>query len=161
MRKCSGLISLVVLVALLAGCATAPLGPRVLVMPPPNAPLDLFTQDQKECKEFAARQMGGQEAMNNANQNTAGGAVAGAIAGAAIGAIFGAIVRNPGAGAAWGAGIGTGLGMSSGAANARMTQAALQQWYDDAYMQCMYVKGNLVPGMAPAAPAAVPPPSVP
>jgi len=31
-----------------------------------------------------------------------------------------------------------------------------QRWYDIAYLQCMYAKGNQIPGVAPGAP---PPPS--
>ena len=54
--------------------------------------------------------------------------------------------------------FGTGLGMA-GSTN---EQPAIQQQYDNAYAQCMYAKGNMVPGYGPMmvnAPA--PPPAVP
>jgi hypothetical protein len=34
----------------------------------------------------------------------------------------------------------------------------LQVWYDRAYIQCMYAKGNVVPGAAAPGPSGVPPP---
>src|SRR5260221_199424 len=50
---------------------------------------------------------------------------------------------------------GAGAGTSSG------TQLTIQQQYDNAYSQCMYSKGNQVPGFQPAVVYAPPPPPPP
>jgi peptidoglycan hydrolase-like protein with peptidoglycan-binding domain len=61
---------------------------------------------------------------------------------------------------------GAALGAASGAARRAGTsggaQLTIQQQYDNAYSQCMYSKGNQVPGFKPAvvyAPPAAPPPA--
>lgn len=146
MRKAiSGLI-----VALsLAACVSKPMGPTIAVMPAPNKPFDVFAQDQAACKEFADSQVaGGAEAANNKALGTA-------AIGTALGAGLGAAVGE-GRGAAVGAGTGAVAGTAIGAGESQRAQLSLQQRYDVGYAQCMYAKGNQVPGMQP--PAAPPPP---
>jgi len=62
-----------------------------------------------------------------------------------IGALAGAMIgdhRSVGAGAA----IGTAIGAGSGASQSVAGGWNAQQRYDIAYQQCMYSKGNTVPG---------------
>jgi len=69
-------------------------------------------------------------------------------------------------GAAAGAGGGFLFGSSSGLSAAQYSGGAVQQRYDNAYQQCMYAKGNQIPGVirsayrrAPAPPLPPPPPA--
>jgi len=71
----------------------------------------------------------------------------GTVVGAAAGAVIGTATGNPGAGAAIGAGSGLVLGSASGVQASAASGAALQSRYDMAYLQCMYAKGNQVPGV--------------
>lgn len=145
-------------VSVLAGLALAPLystgafaqmGPTIQVMPAPNKPFPVFQQDDATCRQWANSQVAG--AQEQANSQVAGGAIGGALLGAGVGALFGG-----GRGAAVGAGAGAVTGTAAGADAAAQTQAAAQQQYDNAYAQCMYSRGNQVPGYE--APAAAPPP---
>ncbi len=139
--------------SLLSACASQPMGPTVAVMPAPNKPFDVFAQDQAACKEFANSQVAGGAQV--ANNQTIGTAVIGTALGAGLGAAVG-----EGRGAAVGAGTGAIAGTAIGSGQSERAQMSLQQRYDIAYSQCMYAKGNQVPGMAPAAvPPPPPPPS--
>ncbi len=146
----------------LSGCAAPPLGPTVAVMPGPNKPFDVFQTDQAVCRQFAEQQVGGAQAANQTGTNQALlGAGVGTLLGAGLGAAVGAASGNAGAGAAIGAGAGALGGTAVGASNAQNTQMSLQQRYDIAYQQCMYSRGNQVPGYAAPAPASAypaPPP---
>ncbi len=139
------------LAALLSACAAPPMGPTVLVMPAPGKPTEVFNKEQAECKAFASNETAGM--AKQANNQAIGAAVLttalGAATGAAVGGGNGAAV-----GAASGATVGAGIGADS-SSNAQLT---IQQQYDNAYSQCMYTKGNQVPGYAPAAPPPPPPP---
>ncbi len=141
---------------LLGGCAAQPVGPTVAVLPAPGKPFDKFAEEDAYCRQYASQQVAG--APEQANAQVVNSAVIGTLLGAGLGAAVG---RGPGAavGAATGTLIGTGMG-SSGAAWAQMTT---QQRYDVAYMQCMYAKGNQVPGysVVAAAPPGYPPPPPP
>ena len=53
-----------------------------------------------------------------------------------------------GTGAAIGAGSGLLVGTAVGANRGEAAGRTAQQQYDISYQQCMYAKGNLVPGMA-------------
>ena len=117
-------------IVLLAACAQPPMGPTVPVMPGPGKSFDAFRYDQSVCEQYAQQMVAGQ--VQNANMQGGLGAAIGGGRGAAIGA-------------ASGAGIGTGIGASS-SANA---QYSIQQQYDNAYAQCMYSKGEAVPGYGP------------
>lgn len=142
--------------AVLGGCATMPTGPTVTVMPGPGKPFEVFMSDDTVCRQWAQQQIGGASPSETANQNLASGAVVGTLVGAGLGAAIGAATGNAGAGAAIGAGAGLLGGASMASGPAYGSQYQLQRRYDIAYQQCMYAKGNLLPGMAPR--RAVPPP---
>ncbi len=133
-----------------SGCATVPTGPSVSVMPGYGKSFEQFQADDAVCRQWAGRQIG-QSTQQTINQNTAGGAAVGTIIGAGLGAAIGAASGNAGTGAAIGAGSGLLLGTASGANAGRAYGYQAQRQYDIAYTQCMYAKGNQVPGvMAPA-----------
>jgi hypothetical protein len=134
-----------VFLAVLAGCATLPLGPSVAVMPAPGKPFELFAVEENMCREYAERQTGisPQEASD---RSLLTGSVAGTLIGAAAGTAIGALAGNIGAGAIAGAGTGLLLGSASGANAAYGRSWVLQQRYDISYQQCMYAKGNQLPG---------------
>jgi hypothetical protein len=137
---------------LLAGCATLPTGPNVMVLPGTEKDFGEFQLDDTVCRQWAAQQTGAAPSQA-ANQATAASAVAGTALGAAAGAAVGAAAGNPALGAAVGAGTGLLGGTAVGAGQGAATQWTLQQRYDIAYMQCMYAKGNQIPipaGMQPA-----------
>ncbi len=143
MRK---ILSFMVLLAL-AGCVTLPTGPSVKVLPGSGKSFEQFQADDALCRQWAAQQIGmtSQEAVN---QNIASGAVAGTLIGAGLGAALGAATGNAGVGAAIGAGSGLLVGTSSGANAGQVYGMEAQRRYDIAYQQCMYAKGNQVPGAA-------------
>lgn len=137
-RMTAGLLS----VLALAGCATPPMGPMVEVIPGPNKGFDAFQEDQGVCRGFAYSQVAGQ--AEAANQRAVGGTVLSTVIGAGLGAALGG-GRGAVVGAATGAGIGAGLnsGATAGA------QYGIQAQYDAAFSQCMYSRGNQVPGYGP------------
>ena len=139
-------------VMFLGACASQPLGPTVQVMPNPNKPFQIFQQEQAECKQYADSQTAGQ--ADSANQRAVGAALLGTALGAGLGAAVGG-----GQGAGVGAGAGAIVGTGVGAQNSGGSQQGIQQQYDNAYMQCMYSKGNQVPGMT--IPVAAPAPALP
>lgn len=154
--KATTLVSLAALMAL-TSCAAPPMGPTVAVMPGPNKPFDAFQTDQAVCKQFAEQQVGGPEAANQTGTNqTLIGAGVGTLLGAGLGAAIGG-----GRGAAIGAGAGALGGTAVGASQADKTGMSLQRRYDIAYEQCMYSRGNQVPGYVQPAPAAAAPPPPP
>jgi hypothetical protein len=140
--------------ALLAGCAQTPMGPTVQVMPGPGKSFDSFRIDQMDCRGYAEQMVAGQ--AQNANNRAVGGAVLTTALGAALGAGIGAAAGNAGAGAAIGAGAGAAGGGLYGANASTNEQYGIQQQYDNAFAQCMYSKGNQVPGWAPQASYAPP-----
>src|SRR3954454_97550 len=139
----SRLLSAVMIVPLaLAGCAQTPMGPTVAVMPAPGKPFDVFQTDQAVCRQFAEGQVaGGAQGVNNQQVGTA---VLGTVLGAGLGAAIGG-----GHGAAIGAASGALGGTALGASSASGGQMSLQQRYDVAYSQCMYSRGNQIPGFSP------------
>jgi hypothetical protein len=138
-------------VLLLSACASEPLGPTVAVMPAPGKPFDVFQSDQAVCKQFAANEDAG--GAQQANNRQVGTAVVGTLLGAGLGAAIGG-----GRGAAIGAGAGALGGTAVGAGPAGQAQYSLQQRYNLAYSQCMYSRGNQVPGYQPAGAPPPPPP---
>jgi hypothetical protein len=140
-------MTLVVMVATLvavAGCAVRPMGPSVAVMPAANKPFDVFQQEVTSCKQYAEQQVSGQ--AEAANRQSVGASVLGT----GLGALGGAL----GGGGAAGVGAATGAIADTGAGAAESSQAAqpaIQQRYDTAFEQCMYAKGNQVPGFEPTA----------
>jgi hypothetical protein len=154
------ILTIGLIAAVLAGCASAPLGPTVAVMPAPHKPLDVFVSEDHYCRSYAEQSVGGQ--THRANDNAAATAVVGTMVGAVIGAAIGG--RD---GAAVGAGGGLLMGSTSGAGYGAMSERQIQRSYDVAYLQCMYSHGNQIPGQyarqstasSPPSPPPPPPPS--
>jgi hypothetical protein len=160
-----GIIGFMALV-MLGGCAFIPTGPSVMVLPAPGKPFEVFQADDSVCRQWAGQQAGATRA-DSVNQNTAGAAAVGTLLGAGLGAAIGAASGHPGAGAAIGAGSGL-LGGTIVGANAGQAYGwEAQRRYDMAYQQCMYAKGNQIPGTvrttgrAYSAPPPPPPPPPP
>ena len=151
-------------ISVLSACVVMPSGPNVMVLPAPGKPFEVFQGDEVTCRQYARAQIG-MEPAAAANQSAVTSSAVGTVLGAAAGAIIGAGVGNPAAGAAIGAGSCLVLGGASGVAASGASAATLQSRYDMAYIQCMYAKGNQVPGVAtaPSAPSArsLPPPPPP
>ena len=154
-------LMLLMVVAVIGGCATMPAGPTVRVMPGPGKPFEVFIDEDVICRQWALQQIGGMSPSDAANQNLTSGAVLGTLLGAGIGAAIGSTTGDAGAGAAIGAGAGL-LGGTAVASNpAYASQWELQRQYDIAYSQCMYVKGNQVPGVVKRQPQTNAPPPPP
>ena len=93
--------------SLLAGCASMPTGPTVLVLPGTYKSIDDFHADESQCRAYALQQVSG-----SPNDES----VRDAVVGTAIGAVAGAAI-----GGQQGAGVGAGAGgwASSGSAGSR------------------------------------------
>ena len=144
--------ALAVIPIALSACVTPPLGPTVQLMPAPGKPFSEFQDDDVICRNFASGQVAG--APEQANANVVGSAVVGTLLGAGLGAAIGR-----GQGAVIGAATGTLIGTGVGANGAAWSQMSTQQRYNIAYMQCMYSRGNQVPGYTVSAlPPPYPPP---
>jgi Glycine-zipper domain len=141
----------------LAGCVTVPTGPGVMALPGSTKSFDQFRADDVSCRQYAQYSLGPyaeQAVPNAATANAVGGAALGAAAGAIIGAASG----QAGPGAAIGAGTGLLFGSFAGADAAGYSYYGLQRRYDAAYLQCMYARGNQVPGGPRYAPRRYGPP---
>lgn len=138
------IISSLALLAL-AGCVTLPTGPSVRVLPGQGKPFEQFQVDDAVCRQWAERSIG-ISPQETVNQSAVSGAVVGTAIGAGVGALLGAAAGNPGAGAAIGAGSGLLVGTASGAEAGNISGWEAQRRYDNTYVQCMYAKGNQVPG---------------
>lgn len=153
---------------LLTACATVPTGPSVLVLPGTGKNFEHFQADDAVCRQWALQQTGITPSQAGA-ASTVTGAVVGTAVGAGLGAAIGAASGSPATGAAVGAGAGLLGGTVVGAGNAYGAGVSVQRRYDNAYVQCMYAKGNQVPvprGSKPgytssAAPPPPPPPGAP
>ena len=151
---------LIFVVVGLSACATVPSGPSVRVMPGPWKPFEVFQSDDAVCRQWASQQTG--TSPNDAvNQNLVTGGVLGTLAGAGLGAAIGAAYGNPGAGAAIGAASGLIGGTALASGPAYGAGYAAQTRYDNAYVQCMYAKGNRIPGVAYPRRTYSPPPPAP
>ncbi len=151
---------------ILAGCATAPVGPSVLVLQGSTKTFDEFSRDDVACRDYALRQTGGKSPGKTSQESAISNAAIGTAVGAAAGAALGG--RD---GAAVGAGTGLLFGTVAGSESGRYERSTSQTMYDHAYIQCMYGAGHRVPvpagmfsteqKMAPKAPppgAPIPPP---
>ena len=152
MRKIVRGFSSVAALAVLAGCAMQPVGPTISVFPAPYKPFDVFLADQDECQDYAASRTAG--AAEAANNRAVGAAVVGTALGLAVGAATG-----DGRAATVGAVSGGAVGAAVGAGQSDNANFSLQRRYDIAFAQCMYAKGNQVPGFQRL--AAPPPPGGP
>lgn len=139
----------------LASCASVPVGPGVAVMPGPGKPFDQFRIDNAECRAYAQQQIGANPS-EVAREQVITGAAAGAVLGAATGAI---ISHGHDRATESMAGAGLIAGSAAGAGAANESSMSLQRRYDIAYEQCMYAKGNQIPGYP--APRYIPPPPPP
>jgi hypothetical protein len=129
----------------LGACATAaPLGPSVMVLPGSGKPFDQFQADDAVCRQWAYQQSGA--GGPSTAQSTLTGTAVGTLIGGAAGAALGAIGGNPGLGAAVGAGVGAVGGTATGASASEARGWNVQRRFDIAYQQCMYAKGNQIPG---------------
>jgi len=151
---------LVLAVVALGGCATVPTGPSVMVWPAPGKPLEVFQSDDAVCRQWASQQVGAQPS-DTANKTLASGAAVGTILGAGLGAAIGAASGQVGVGLGIGAASGALLGTAAGMGPASGSGYEVQRRYDNAYMQCMYTKGNQVPGVVRTYRRAAPPPPPP
>jgi hypothetical protein len=154
MSSMKKLVAIAAGTAVLAGCAVVPSGPSVRVLPPPGKPFEVFVSEDQYCRGYAQQMTGNtQEAANTA---AVGSAVVGTAVGAAAGALLGG--RN---GAAAGAGVGLVAGSAIGAGESSRTGWSMQRRYDYSYEQCMYAKGNLLPGQSVPYYGSMPPPPPP
>ncbi len=156
-RNCGLLLLLMVAGMLLTSCATIPAGPSVMVLPGQGKSFEAFQMDDSACRQWAQQQAGA-PANETVNQNLAGGGAIGTVMGAGLGAAIGSASGQAGAGAAIGALSGLFLGTAMATEPAYAAGAAVQRRYDNAYQQCMYSKGNQIPGFARSPRRAVPPP---
>ncbi len=133
-----------------------PMAPTVQVMPGPGKSFEAFQTDNTACKVFAADSVKGQAEASN--QRAFGAALLTTALGAGVGAAGGDAATGAAVGAAGGSGIGAGISAAD--------QQNIQAQYDNAFSQCMYAKGEQVPGFEPvpvaysAAPVATPNPLV-
>jgi len=132
--------ALLLSVLALAGCASAPSGPGILVLPGSGKSFDQFRADESGCRQYASAQVGG----TTPSQAATSAGVASAAVGTAIGAVAGAALGGQ-QGAAVGAGMGLAGGALAGAGNAQVAGRSVQQRYDFGYQQCMYAKGHKIP----------------
>lgn len=132
-------------IAALAGCVTLPSGPSVRVFPGSDKTFEEFQVDDAVCRAWAAQGIG-MSPDEIRNQSTITGAGAGALFGAGLGALIGSASGNAGVGAAIGAGSGLLIGSAAGSDSGRVYGYEAQRRYDSYYLQCMYAKGNQVPG---------------
>jgi hypothetical protein len=147
------------LTVLLGACATFPSGPSVRVLPGAWKPFEVFQADDAVCRQWAAQQTGSSP-QAAADDALARGALVGTLLGGGLGALIGSASADAGVGAAIGAGAGLLGGMAVGGEPAYAAGSHLQRRYDIAYEQCMYAKGNQVPGLPYWAPPAPPPAGV-
>ena len=149
MKKCYYAL---LLPPLLAACTTLPTGPTVAVMPAPGKPFEVFAQEEQQCRAYAASSSG---VSNNeaSNTNLAANMALGTVVGAAAGALIGG--NHQGAGV--GAGVGLLAGTAAGGSNGAYAGYDAQTRYNISYQQCMYAKGNQLPGQR-MAPSYLPPP---
>ena len=128
----------------LAGCASTPSGPGVMVLPGTGKSFEHFRFDDHECRQYASLQVNGETpnsvSMDAGARSAAAGAVIGGLAGAALGGNGNALAAGAALGGAGGALVGTGTGGQS--------SRSLQYRYDAGYQQCMYAKGHKIPSAA-------------
>lgn len=139
-----GIAGALVIALVASGCATVPSGPSVMVLPGVGKSFEQFQGDDSVCRQWAMQQTGTSPGQA-ATESTVGGAAIGTLLGAAAGAALGAAAGNAGVGAAAGAGIGLLGGTAVGAGRGDAAGGSVQRRYDQAYIQCMYAKGNQVP----------------
>ena len=148
-RTCLGRTAALVSICglLLGACATVPAGPGLMALPGTGKSFEQFQIDDTVCRQWASQQTG-TTPERAAGVSTAEGAGLGTLLGAGLGAAIGAAAGHPGAGAAIGAAGGLLAGTGVGASRGEAAGHQAQRRYDNAYGQCMYAKGNQIPGTA-------------
>ena len=149
---------------MLQGCAVTPAGPSVLLLPGAQKTQAQFQADQAGCQQQAQAQVA--PSVDAANNQAAATAVVGTAIGAAVGALigyggYGGYGHYANQAAAWGAGAGMMYGGAVGSSSSQASNLGLQQRYDNAFAQCMVLRGNQMPGVASyrrPMPAVPPPP---
>ena len=154
MRKSGTKIFGIGTLGLLAGCAMQPVGPTVRVFPAPYKPFEVFQQDQNECGRYADSQVAG--LADKANNRALGTAAIGTALGLALGAATG-----DGHAATFGGVAGATIGGTIAGDQSERAGFSLQRRYDIAFSQCMYSRGNQVPGFQRSAAPPPPPPDGP
>lgn len=144
-------------VLILCGCTSLPTGPSIMALPGNGKSFDDFRADDVNCRQYAQYQIGG----TDANRAAAEAGLSTAAAGTLIGALAGAALGGNHQGAGMGAGAGLLMGSMAGAGAAEQSSGGTQQRYNDAYVQCMYAKGEQVPISRGMAARMAPPPSPP
>lgn len=132
-------LSLIALPLALAACVSMPSGPSVMVLPGTGMSFEQFRQDEYQCRQYAAEQIG-----QTPEGASGGAAVRSAAVGTAVGAVAGAAIGGR-RGAGVGAGTGLVVGSVAGANAAQVSGYEAQKRYDNAFIQCMYSKGHRVP----------------
>lgn len=134
-----------------AACASVqPTGPTLQVMPAPGKPFEVFMVEDQQCRGYALSANAGDEQKA---QDAAGASVA---VGAVVGTVIGVLVGGGRQGAGVGAGVGLLMGSAGGNEEMRNARREAQWRYNAAYAQCMYAKGNQVPGYALQLPPTAP-----
>jgi len=131
-----------------------PVGPTVRVIPGPYKPFEVFQRDEYDCSQYADQAVAGQ--AEAANSRALGATALGAGIGLALGAATG-----DGHAATAGAVAGGAVGATIGAGESDSANFSLQRRYDNVYAQCMYARGNQVPGFGGRGPGYPPPPPPP
>jgi hypothetical protein len=114
-----------------------------LVYPTEGKPYEVFQTEEQQCRLAARMQLEGSP-QDDATKSALKSAAVGTALGPVAGVVLGGAVGNPGMGAGLGAGSGLLLGGVGASTASGMTA---QHRYAIAYLQCMYAKGNQVPGM--------------
>ena len=127
-------------ILIMAGRASTPTGPSVLVLQGSGKSFDQFVRDDVYCRDFSLRQVEG-KGPGRAGQDSA---VASAVTGTVIGAAAGAAIGGHN-GAGVGAGTGLIVGSMAGSDASYRSTYSTQRQYDNAYIQCMYGAGHRVP----------------
>ena len=133
------LSAVVLLVVLLAGCATGA-SRQVMAYPARGQSFEQLYRDKGDCEQWASSEAAA-DPLAGAATGAIGGGLLGAGAGAALGAIAGAFLGQAGQGAAIGAALGGATGGMSGAAGGATSE---RQRYLNAYSVCMAGRGYMV-----------------
>ncbi len=138
--------SLLVVSLSLGACVVMPTGPSVMSLPGSSKSFEEFRADDAVCRQYAYEQIGGVSGQQAAQNSAVTSAAVGTALGAAAGAVIGSASGDAGGGAAIGGGAGLLVGSAAGSNSASVSYYESQRRYDHAYLQCMYAKGNQVPG---------------
>jgi len=131
--------TLLIVTLLLSACASMPDSPHVYVLPGKGVTLEQFRIDDLQCREFAQDQISG-DLPNKSGMDT----LTDIAIGSAVGALAGQAIGHNTHGTVTGVAIGAGLGLATGAYQAHKATEDAQNHYDNAYRQCMSIKGHVV-----------------